>query len=105
MQNLKVVERLFPDILSGQKTATIRWREARIAPGSMLYICEGDPTKTAVVHVTRCDDMPLSKAAAWLDKSEEWPDKIMLSGMREHYPNITLDDIVQVIQHTAPIKP
>lgn len=99
MQTLGVVPRLFPEILNGSKTATIRWRETRIAPGPMRYVCDGDPSRSVVVQVTRCTDMPLSKAAAFLGKAEEWPDAVMLEGMREHYPAIALTDIVQVIEH------
>ena len=99
MQTLSVVARLFPLILSGDKTSTIRWRETRIETGPMTYVCDGDPTKAAVVQVTRCTDIPLREAAAFLDKVDIWPDPVMLAGMREHYPDITLDDIVQVVEH------
>ncbi len=99
MQKLHVVARLFPMILSGEKTATIRWREARIAPGPLTYVCAGDPGKQAVVLVTQCTDMPLSQAAAFLGREADWPDAVLLEGMREHYPDIQLTDIVQVIEH------
>jgi hypothetical protein len=102
MQSLKVVGRLFPLVLNGEKTHTIRWRETRIHPGPMRYVSTGDPRKTVVVLVTRCTDVPLSQAAALVGKQDVWPDAIMLSGMREHYPDIELDDIVQVIEHLTP---
>ena len=102
MQSLKVAGRLFPLVLSGEKTHTIRWRETRIRPGPMRYVSDGDPEKTVVVLVTRCTDVPLSKAATLVGKQDIWPDPIMLSGMREHYPNIELDDIVQVVEHLTP---
>lgn len=65
----------------------------------MRYICDDDPAQTADVNVVRCTDMPLPAAAAYLGKSQEWPDDVMLAGMREHYPQIELTDIVQVIVH------
>ena len=102
MQQLIVVDRLYPLVVSGEKTSTIRWRETPIAPGPMTYICQGDPTKTVVVQVTRCTDMPLSEAAAFVGKAADWPDPLMLAGMREHYPEIELTDIVQVIEHLTP---
>lgn len=102
MQQLDVVARLFPLVLSGEKTSTIRWREARIAPGFMTYLCEGEPEKRAVVWVTRCTDMPLSEVAAFLDKRDEWPDDVMLEGMRAHYPEIAPSDVVQVVEHLSP---
>jgi hypothetical protein len=102
MQSLKLAERLFPLVVSGEKTHTIRWREPRMHPGPMRYICEGDPEKTVVVFVTRCRDVPLSQAAALVGKQDIWPDAIMLLGMREHYPDIELDDVVQVVEHLTP---
>lgn len=73
MQTLGVVARLFPEILSGEKISTIRWREVRIVPGYLRYVCDGNPERTAVVMVTRCSDMPLSAAASFVGKSDEWP--------------------------------
>jgi hypothetical protein len=71
-------------------------------PGPMRYVCDGDPGRTIVVLVTRCREVPLSQAATLVGKQDVWPDAIMLSGMREHYPDIGLDDIVQVVEHLAP---
>ena len=99
MQTLTVVARLFPQILSGEKRATIRWKEAPITVGPMLYVCAGDLSKRAVVEVVRVTDMPLSQAAAYLGREDEWPKPVMLAGMREHYPQIGWDDMVQVIEH------
>jgi hypothetical protein len=99
MQTLGVVGRLFPLILSGEKTSTIRWREARIVPGPMRYVRDDDPAASAVVKVIKCTDMPLAGVAAYLGKSREWSDDVMLAGMREHYPEIELTDIVQLIEH------
>ena len=98
MQTLAVVRRLFPLILSGEKTSTIRFREPRIVPGPMRYVCD-DTGKTAVVNVVKSTEMPLAAVAAYLGKTAEWPDEVMLSGMREHYPRIELSDIVQVVEH------
>ncbi|RVU39780.1 hypothetical protein EOI86_06470 [Hwanghaeella grinnelliae] len=102
MQSLGVVARLFPLILSGVKTSTIRWREGRIRPGPMRYVHDDDPGQWVIVQVTRCTDMPLADAAAYLGKTAEWPDDVMLAGMREHYPEIALTDTVQVIEHDPP---
>lgn len=104
MQQLVVVERLFPAVLNGTKTSTIRWNERRIKPGPMAYLCEGNPGKTAIVWVTNCTDLPLSQVAVFLGKEAEWPDATMLAGMREHYPKISLADIVQVIEHLTPAE-
>jgi len=105
VQQLALVARLFPSLFSGEKTATIRWREAHIEPGPMTYVCEDDPAKRAVVQVTRCTYMLLAEVATFLDKADLWPDPVMLEGMREHYPEIALTDVVQVIEHLAPEMP
>ncbi len=99
VQTLGIVPRLFPKVLSGEKTATIRWRETRIVAGPMRYVCDDDGGRSVVVTVVRCADMPLASVAAYLGKTEEWPPQTMLMGMREHYPEIELTDIVQVIEH------
>lgn len=102
LQTLKIVERLFPLVLSGEKTSTIRWCETRITPGPMRYICQENPIRAVVVNVVKCTDMPLSQAAAFVGMAHEWPNHIMLGSMREHYPEIELTDIVQVIVHQPP---
>ena len=97
-QRLAVVPRLFPEILSGAKTSTIRWRETRIVPGPLTFFNEADPDQTVAVTVTRCTDLPLSDAAAFVGRAEDWPDAVMLEGMREHYPEIALSSVVQVVE-------
>ncbi len=104
MQQLPVVERLFPAIVDGTKTSTIRWNECRIETGLMTYLCEGCSGASAVVWVTQCTDLPLSRVAAFLGMEEEWPDAVLLEGMREHYPEIRLTDVVQVVQHLSPAQ-
>ena len=104
LQTLGVVGRLFPLVVSGEKTSTIRFREARIVPGPMRYVCDDDASKSVVVNVVKCTDMPLAEVATYLGKTAEWPDDVMLNGMREHYPEIEMTDIVQVIEHD-PFKP
>lgn len=99
MQQLGVVSRLFPMIVSGEKRSTIRWREAPIVLGPMRYVCDGDPSRSIVVDVTRCTDMPLSHAAAFLGREADWSGDVLLVGMREHYPDIEWTDLVQIIEH------
>lgn len=98
MQYLDVAGRLFPDVLSGVKTNTMRWHETRIVPGSLMLINCDDRTQTHLVQVTRCTDVALSQAAAWVGIEKEWPADKMLASMRSHYPEITLSDSVQVIE-------
>ena len=102
IQVLGVVDRLFPEILSGEKTSTIRWQERHIVVGPMKFVCDGNHSLTVEVEVFRCTDMPLSKAASFVGKAGEWPDQIMLEVMREHYPDIQLSIIVQIIEYKSP---
>ncbi len=102
MQKLVVVERLFPLVVTGEKTSTIRFGEQRMQVGPMAYWCDGDSTRTVTVWVNRCSDMRLSEAAAFLGKTKEWPDAVMLEGMREHYSDIQLSDVVQIVEHYTP---
>jgi hypothetical protein len=102
IQILGVDERLFPEISSGEKPSTIRWNERRIVPGPMRFFCDEDQQKTVDVDVVRCTDMPLSQAASFVGKADERPGPVMLEGMREHYPEIELSSIVQVIEYTLP---
>ncbi len=44
----------------------------------------------------------MSEAASFVGRADEWPDEIMLEGMREHYPQIQLSSIVQVVEYKAP---
>ncbi|WP_295311784.1 ASCH domain-containing protein [Roseobacter sp.] len=103
MQQLEVAGRLWDDLLSGRKTNTIRWREPRVAPGPLNFVRSDDPAQQAVVVVERCSDLPLGEVAVFLGKDDVWPADVMLSGMRSHYPDITMDDTVQVIEF-APVK-
>ena len=104
MQHLGVVARLFPDVQNGLKTSTIRWHERRIEPGFMRYVCAGQPDRTVIVWVTRCTDLPLSAAAAFVGREAEWPKDVMLEGMREHYPDIAWTDMVQIVEHLTPAE-
>lgn len=104
MQSLGVVPRLFPLIENGEKRSTIRWRETAIQPGYMRYVCDGRPEQTVIVWVVRSTSMPLSEAAASVGRADEWPKEIMLAGMREHYPQIEWNDVVDVIEHLTPAE-
>jgi hypothetical protein len=104
VQTLGVVPRLFPLIEAGEKTSTIRWRETRIEPGYLRYVCDCDSAKTAIVWVFRCTDLPLSQAAAFVGREAEWPKEVKLAGMREHYPEIQWTDMVQIVEHLTPAE-
>lgn len=102
LQYLEIVPRLLPDVRAGRKRHTIRWRECEIVPGPMLYVNAQDAYDTVMVCVTQVEKMPLFDVAARLGKSVEWPDALLLEGMREHYPRIEMDSEVAVIYHLPP---
>lgn len=103
MQTLLIVPRLLPEVRAGHKRHTIRWRERAISPGPLCYINANDPHDMVNVWVTAVMPMPLSAVAEYLGQSDEWPDGVLLEGMREHYPAIRLDSVVEVIHHSAPL--
>ena len=102
MQSLMLASQLFPDVLSGAKTNTIRWQEPRIEPGPLQLVDVSEPARSVVVEVRRCTDAPLRDSAALLGRADEWPGPVMLSRLRAHYPAIGLDDLVQVIEFDPP---
>jgi len=98
IQTLALADRLFPLLISGEKTSTIRWREKTIAVGPLRFICVEIQSNTAEVIVSRCTNMQLSDAPSFLNHGDEWSGDVMLSGMKEHYPDIEHTSIVQVIE-------
>jgi hypothetical protein len=70
----------------------------------MIYVCQDAPERTLVVEMTRVTRMPL-RAAALVGRKDEWPDPVMLAGMREYYPDIGIDAVVEVIEHLPPSQP
>jgi len=98
VQTLALADRLFPLLLSGEKTSTIRWREQPVVIGPLTFICVEEQSNTADVIVSRCTTMPLRDAPSFLNYGDEWSGDVMLNGMKEHYPDIELKSIVQVIE-------
>ena len=102
MQELPIAPGLLAPVLDGQKTHTTRWREARIDPGPLIFRDAADPRRTGAVQVPCRTDMALREAAAFAGRAADWPDEVMLAGMRVHYQDIALDDEVQVIEFARP---
>lgn len=75
-----------------------------ITLGYLRFVCDDDATKTVTVWVTRCTDLPLCDAAAFVGRESEWPKEVMLAGMREHYPDIRWTDTVQIVEHLTPAE-
>ncbi len=105
IQQLDVVDRLFPAILTGEKESTIRWMEQNIVVGPLKFSCVNDLSKSVVVQVFRCTELPLSEAAIFLGKSPDWPDDLLFEWMREHYPDIQMSSNVQIVEFTRSNSP
>jgi uncharacterized protein YqfB (UPF0267 family) len=104
MQQLTLVPRLMPAVRCGEKTSTVRWQEGDIIFGPLRLVNQQDETDAVIVWVTQVDTLRLSEVAAKLGKQEEWPDAVLLEGMREHYPEIRLSSEVQLITHLTPAE-
>jgi hypothetical protein len=104
MQQLTLVPRLMPDVRHGVKTSTVRWQEGDIVTGPLKLVNEQDRADTVIVWVTGIETLRLNEVAARLGKEDEWPDAVLLEGMREHYPEIRLSSEVQLITHLTPVQ-
>lgn len=104
MQQLTLVPRLVPDVRSGAKTSTIRWQEGEIVTGLLKLVNEQDATDEIIVWVTKIETLRLNEVAERLGKEAEWPDVVLLEGMREHYPDMRLSSEVQLITHLTPAE-
>lgn len=104
MQQLTLVSRLMPLVRRGEKTSTIRWQEGDIVTGPLRLVNQQDEADIEIVWVTRIDILRLNEVAAKLGKEVEWPDAVLLKGMREHYPAIRLSGEVQLITHLTPAE-
>ena len=104
MQQLTLVPRLMPAVRSGEKTSTVRWQEGDITIGPLRLVNQQDETDAVLVWVTQVETLRLSEVATTLGKQDEWPDTVLLEGMREHYPEIRLSSEVQLITHLTPTE-
>ncbi|WP_337010988.1 hypothetical protein [Pantoea sp. AS142] len=104
MQQLTLVPRLMPAVRGGEKTSTLRWQEAEIVTGPLRLVNLQDEADTVIVWVTCVETLCLSEVATRLGKEAEWPDAVLLEGMREHYPDIRLSSEVQLITHLTPAQ-
>ena len=104
MQKLTLVKRLFELTQKGEKKATIRWQEGPIRLGYLCFSCLEEPSRTLIVQVTKVTSLPLKNAAQFLGEEKEWPPDIMQAGMKEHYPEISLTDQVEIVEYLLPIE-
>ncbi|NCC21006.1 MAG: ASCH domain-containing protein [Alphaproteobacteria bacterium] len=98
IQTLELADSLFPQVLAGEKTRTLRWREGEIRPGYLLYTSFDNPAWKALVWVTGCRDAPMNEMAPLYDMSPEDLHK----SMQRHYPDIEIDSPVTLVEHLTP---
>lgn len=103
MQTLDLVERRWEALLSGEKLDTIRYKETRIAPGLFVYKNSPYTGKYCVVYATNVMDLKLRDVLKYAkDIDYKQNEENLLQQMKLHYPEITLDTVIQYIQHLSP---
>lgn len=106
VQLLRLTDARWPALTAGEKTDTIRWGEARVVPGLLVYESTPSADRHAVVHVEFVRlDVPLRTVLDLTDDRARRPDATtLLRRMRVHYPAITLDTAVDYIRHLTPAR-
>lgn len=103
IQELELVDRRWKDLLEGRKLDTIRFDEMHIEPGLMVYRNCSDLENICVVHATKAVYIPLRDVLKYAkDIDYKQNEENLLAQMKTHYPDITLDTVIQYIQHLSP---
>lgn len=100
IQTLELADSLFPQLLAGEKTRTLRWREGDVRPGYLLYYSYDNPAWKVLVWVTGCREAPMSEMAPLYDMSPESLHK----AMSRHYSEIEIDSPVTLVEHLTPLQ-
>lgn len=100
MQKLELVDDRFPDMVNGQKTNTLRWKEGEVKEGYLLFYATKNPSWKALVWVTNVRNIPMDQIAYVYDMSPQELHKAML----RHYPDINIDSNVSYIEYLSPIQ-
>lgn len=102
IQKLKLVDRRFPALMAGEKTDTIRWNEGVVETGLLLYEGCDDLSLQTTVWVTDVLFIPLRKVSEEVGSGESL--EYILSSIRVHYPDITLDTEIMLVKHLTPAE-
>lgn len=102
IQRLELVDRLFDDVFSGKKRNTKRYKDRKIAEGYLLYEASENKNLRALVWVTKVETMPLSQVKEKVEEEKNTSLDDLLSRMRSHYPEISLDTKIEVVMHLTP---
>lgn len=98
LQRLELADELFPDLMSGKKTDTLRWNEGTFELGYLEFYSKKDISRRATVLVTGIRKGTLSSFARHYGQSVE----LLLLRMQKHYPDITLNDGVTLVEFMSP---
>lgn len=102
IQRLELLDRLFDDVFSGKKRNTKRYKDRKIAEGYLLYEASENKNLRALVWVTKVETMPLSQVKEKVEEEKNTSLDDLLSRMRSHYPEISLDTKIEVVMHLTP---
>lgn len=94
MQSLELADSLFPAVLDGSKTKTLRWNEPVPECGPLLFYSFDNPDMNAVVTVTSVENVMFDCAEAEYGMT---PSELYQS-MLKHYPDIPLDAEMQIVR-------
>lgn len=98
MQKLELVDDLFENMLKGIKTNTLRWKEAEIQKGYLIFYASNNLSWKSLVWVQEIEKLPLNQSAHLYDMSAQELHKAML----RHYPDILFDSEVSYIKFLSP---
>ncbi|MDD4520245.1 MAG: ASCH domain-containing protein [Alphaproteobacteria bacterium] len=101
-QWVHLVERRWPALVSGEKTATLRLNEGFIHKGFLVYKDYPKEQWAEVVYVTEVYYQPLKQALEIEGFDEHTPNvETGLKQMQAHYPDITLETPLLLAKHLS----
>lgn len=98
LQRLELADDLFPDLMSGKKTDTLRWNEGDIELGYLEFYSAGNIGKRATVLVTGIRKGTLESFAKHYSMTAD----ALVTKMKKHYPDITASDKMTLIEFMSP---
>jgi len=96
IQFLELADDLFPKILNGEKTNTLRWNEGNIKEGYLTFYKTSNPSVKCNVLVSSIETAPMKDFAHKYNMSSQ----DLHFEMLRHYPDIKIDSEVSFIEFT-----
>lgn len=99
LQRLELAKDLFPSVMNGKKTDTLRWnKEGPFELGFLEFYAEGNPSLKATVLVTGLQKGNMAKFAPRYNMNAEQ----LTESMQKHYPDITIDAPMTLVEFMSP---